>query len=196
MCVREFMSTIKQFVLSVLCSYFSLLFVIVMVIFTGVGVSESVEAGTVYYEKSPVSGTKSEVKPPAPSDHDYGMKHSQERAHQQNLYQLNKAPLGQSEYQQAELLRLQNDYKRAEQSYTRAAELGYGPAHFRLGQMYATGRGSVRSLVEAHMHYNLGSYLGVDDARTAMLILEDQMSEDQVERAMRRAVRYRQQHNL
>jgi len=115
---------------------------------------------------------------------------------QYRTYEVMKGEKGESQYEEAEKYRLQKDFKRAETFYSKAAEMGFGMAHFRLGQMYATGRGSVRSLVEAHMHYNLSSYLGVNEGRSAMLVLEDQMTEDQIERAMRRAVNYRRGHDL
>lgn len=140
-----------------------------------VGVSMSVFAGPVYYEKAPLTTTtSSSVK----------------------QYQVIKGPAGESDFLEAEQYRLQRDFKRAEKYYVRAAQKGYGKAHFKLGQMYATGRGSVRSLVEAHMHYNLSSYLGIKEGRSAMLILEEQMTEDQIEKAMRRAVNYRKRHDL
>ena len=115
---------------------------------------------------------------------------------QYRTYEVVKGEKGESQYEEAEKYRFQKDFKRAEKFYSKAAEMGFGMAHFRLGQMYATGRGSVRSLVEAHMHYNLSSYLGVTQGRSAMLVLEDQMTEDQIERAMRRAVNYRSRHDL
>lgn len=149
--------------------------VLILFIVGSLRLSTPVFAGTVYYEKAPLTtSSSSSVK----------------------QYQVIKGPAGESDYLEAEQYRLKRDFKRAETYYVRAAEKGYGKAHFRLGQMYATGRGSVRSLVEAHMHYNLSSYLGINDGRSAMLILEEQMTEDQIEQAMRRAVRYRKQHNL
>jgi TPR repeat protein len=111
-------------------------------------------------------------------------------------YQIKKSPAGESEYQLAERYRHKKNFKFAEHYYLMAAKKGNADAHFRLGQMYATGRGSVRSLVEAHMHYNLSSYLGAEKARAAMFALESQMTDDQLERAMNRAVRYRKLNNL
>lgn len=139
--------------------------------------SEPAYAGSITYEKTTSQPTK-----------------NFQQGHR--VYQINKGVAGESQYQEGERLRLQKNYNRAEDYFKRAARQGSGKAHFRLGQMYAMGRGSVRSLVEAHMHYNLASYLGMDDGRSAMLMLEDQMTEDQLERAMRRAVHYRQQNNL
>lgn len=111
-------------------------------------------------------------------------------------YSVSKGEKGESEYREGEKARLKKDFKRAEKYLSKSAQKGYGLAHFRLGQMYATGRGSVRSLVEAHMHYNLASYLGVEDGRKAMLVMEPQLTEDQLERAMRRAVSYRERYHL
>ncbi|GLQ30974.1 tetratricopeptide repeat protein [Litoribrevibacter albus] len=155
-----------------LSCFYTVFGVLLLTLIWGSGIAH---AGKVYYEKAPLTGSSPGVV---------------------KQYEVKKGPVGESQFKEAEKFRLEKDYRRAETYYTQSAELGYGMAHFRLGQMYATGRGSVRSLVEAHMHYNLASYLGVNEARTAMLVLEDQMTEDQVEQAMRRAVRYRERHNL
>ncbi len=170
-----FSTTLNSFSLLRFCSVLSAL---VCVFLTG---SERAYSGPVYYEKVPANQMPLTV-PAATSTI--------------KEYSVNKGPAGEPHYKEAEKYRLRKDYKRAEVYYSKAAELGYGMAHFRLGQMYATGRGSVRSLVDAHMHYNLSSYLGVSDGRSAMLVLEEQMSEDQIEKAMQRAVRYRAYHDL
>ncbi len=137
----------------------------------------SVTAGTVTYQKGSVNPL-------------------QETSSTRGSYQVSKGERGQREYNEGERYRLAKDFVNAEKYLSKSAEKGYGPAHFRLGQMYATGRGSVRSIVEAHMHYNLASYLGINDGRKAMLAIEPQMTDDQLENAMRRAVSYRKRHNI
>jgi TPR repeat protein len=111
-------------------------------------------------------------------------------------YQVIKSPEGRNEYNEGERARLAKNFRRAEKFLSKSAQKGYAPAHFRLGQMYATGRGSVRSIVDAHMHYNLASYLGLEEGRKAMLVIEPQMSDELLEKAMRRAINYRKRHKI
>lgn len=111
-------------------------------------------------------------------------------------YSVTKQPQGHSEFKKAEQYFNAKDFKRSVDFYERAAKKGYAPAHFRLGQMYAIGRGQLRSVIEAHKHYNLASYLGDDRAVAALNVIEQTMTEDQLMSAERRARAYRELNGL
>ena len=71
--------------------------------------------------------------------------------------------------------------------YRNAAELGNADAQNSLGEMYATGKGGLHDLVQAHRWFNLAALGGDASARKSMEQVEAKMSREQLEQARRQA---------
>ena len=69
--------------------------------------------------------------------------------------------------------------------YRLAAEQGFAPAQFNLGGLYANGEGVSEDLVLAYMWYNLSAAQGNSFARWDKIIVEQQMTREQIAEAQR-----------
>ncbi len=78
---------------------------------------------------------------------------------------------------------VQKDCEVALEWYFLAAEQEYAEAQYNLGMMYAEGQGVQKNYVLAHMWLNLADSKGHKDARESRDILEDKMSNAQIEDA-------------
>lgn len=79
------------------------------------------------------------------------------------------------------------NYKESLRLNQQAAALGYAPAQYNLGIAYATGVGTFRDPVKAHMWFNIASANGYPNAMESRERLASGMAEAEVTRAQARA---------
>ena len=79
------------------------------------------------------------------------------------------------------------DDQQAVSWFRKAAEQGFAPAQVNLGVMYAQGQGVERDLVEAHKWFNIAGGAVDEDGVDLRLIVEEQMSPEEISEAMQLA---------
>ena len=75
-------------------------------------------------------------------------------------------------------------YKASISGHRQAAEQGNVSAQFNLGVAYYNGDGVSKDLVQAHAWLNIATANGFEDAKQALVIIEEKMTDSQKERAM------------
>lgn len=82
-------------------------------------------------------------------------------------------------------------YEEAFKWYRLAADAGVSEALFNLGSLYAGGRGTERDFVEGYKWLSLAAAYGVKESREAIFYCADQMTDEQIVEAQRRAAAWR-----
>lgn len=68
--------------------------------------------------------------------------------------------------------------------FSKSAEQGFSPAQVNLGVMYIQGQGVEQNLVEAHKWFNIAGGAVDEDGVDLRMVVEEQMSPDEVKEAM------------
>jgi len=86
---------------------------------------------------------------------------------------------------------VKKDFSEAVKWYRKAAEQGYAKAQYNLGVCYAVGNGVIQNNVKAYAWLLLALENGFENAKKAMDILEEKMTQAELDKALKLIENYR-----